>query len=208
NTDKKIQGFFVQQKKSLKGKLGLPAKKPTNYALLSWPLDSQPVSKIRFVPAVVIENLNKIVKKPVSHLYAEVLDTISTYQEIIQYDLNDEFQLTQKIIDHYKTYPGLRLEFMKKVAEKANINRPNNLGLDIFKLTFYENASNYIVASENNLPLLSQQSLPDYYIYANLDNLKTDPFWEPLIKTNFKTMQLHAESLGKGSIFILNLERN
>ena len=204
--DKKIEVFFAQQKIKLKGKLGLPQKTPVSLASLSWPIDSQPVSSITQIPTVIMDNINKLIAKPVKHLYAEVLDTISTYQEIVRYDLDAEFQLTQKIINHYKTYPGLRIEFIKKTPDVAAAARATNMGLEIFKLNFSESNHAYVIASEDNTPRPSAQNLPDYYLYANLDALKTDPFWAPFIKTTFKKLELHAEALGKGSVFVLTLE--
>lgn len=209
--DKKIEVFFIQPRMKLRGKLGIPQKTPQSMALLSWPIDSGSVPHIKQIPSVVLGGLNHLVTKPVSHLYAEVLDTVSTYQEIIQYDMDSEFQLTQKIINHYKTYPGLRLEFLKTAPDTSNFistpAKPTNLGLDILKLNQWENKNSYFIASENKLPEASSQNIPDYYIYANLEMLKTDPFWESIIKTNFKSLQLHAEELGKGSVFVLSLKR-
>jgi hypothetical protein len=209
--DKKVEVFFIQPRMKLRGKLGIPKKIPQSMALLSWPIDSGSIPHIKQIPSVVLEEINKIVTKPLSHLYAEVLDTVSTYQEIIQYDMDSEFHLTQKIINHYKTYPGLRLEFLKTMPDTSNVissqAKPTNLGLDIFKLYHWENKNSYFIASENKLPEVSSQKIPDYYIYANLETLKTDPFWESIIKTSFKSLQLHAEKLGKGSVFVLTLKR-
>lgn len=209
--DKKIEVFFIQPRMKLRGKLGIPQKIPQSIALLSWPIDSGSIPHVKQIPSVVLSSLNQLVTKPVSHLYAEVLDTVSTYQEIIQYDMDSEFQLTQKIINHYKTYPGLRLEFLKTTPDTSNFistpAKPTNLGLDILKLHQWENKNSYFIASENKLPEASSQNIPDYYIYANLEMLKTDPFWESIIKTNFKSLQLHAEELGKGSVFVLTLKR-
>ncbi len=202
----KTELYFIQRRMKLLGKLGLPKHKPKNIAVLSWPIDSQPVSKIKFIPNLAMDSINRIINKSVVHLYAEVLDTLSTYQEIVRYNLDAEFQLTQKIIHQYQTFPGMRLEFVKKVKDEVNRDRPISLGLDIFKLTLNEINTSYIIASEHSTPLLSNQALPDYYIYANLDRLKADPFWDTWIKTNYETLELHAENLGKGSIFILTLE--
>lgn len=204
--DKKTEIFFAQQKIKLRGKLGLPEKTPVSLASLSWPIDSQPVSSITQIPTVIMDNVNKLIAKPIKHLYAEVLDTISTYQEIVRYDLDAEFQLTQKIINHYKTYPGLRIEFIKKSNDEAVATKATNMGLEIFKLNFSESGNSYVIASEDNTPRPSAQNLPDYYLYANLDALKTDPFWASFIKTTFKRLELHAEALGKGSVFVLTLE--
>jgi hypothetical protein len=209
--DKKIEVFFIQPRMKLRGKLGIPQKVPQSIALLSWPIDSGSIPHVKQIPSVVLGGLNQLVTKPVSHLYAEVLDTVSTYQEIIQYDMDSEFQLTQKIINHYKTYPGLRLEFLKTIPDTSNFistqAKPTNLGLDILKLQYWENKGSYFIASENKLPEASSQNIPDYYIYANLETLKTDPFWESIVKTRFKSLQLHAEELGKGSVFVLTLKR-
>ena len=212
NEDKKIKILFVQPRMQLKGKLGIPKSDPDCNALISWPMDIHAVTGIKQIPSAVVTNLNTLITKPVSQLYAEVLDTISTFQEIIQYDMDDEFQLTQKIINHYKTYPGLRLEFIKTLSDSAGLKsgkaKPTNIGLDIFKLFYSENPKSYIIASEDVLPRLSLLKIPDYYIYADLDVLKTDPFWEPFTKTTYKKLQLHAEALDKGSMFVLTLEKN
>ena len=209
--DKKIEVLFVQPRMKLKGKLGLPEKTPSSHALLSWPIDSQPVSKIKYIPGVVLKSLDRLLSKPVTHLYAEVLDTISTIEEKTQLDFDAEFQGTLKVIENYKTYPGLRLEFIKKTPVNANRfkrrSKPVNLGLDIFKLRFTETASSYTIESDTNSIWVSQQNMPDYYVYANLVTLNTDPFWESFTKTTIKTLQLHAAALGKGSVFVLTLQR-
>ncbi len=203
---KKTELYFIQRRMKLIGKLGLPKHALKNIAVLSWPIDSQPVSKIKFIPNLLMDSINGIINKPVVHLFAEVLDTFSTYQEIVRYNLDAEFKLTQKIIHQYQTFPGLRFEFVKKNKDISQITRPTTLGMDVLKLTINETNASYVIASKHSMPTLSTQAIPDYYIYANLDRLKADQFWEPWIKTNYHSLEMHAENYGKGSIFILTLE--
>lgn len=198
-----IEVLYIQPKMKLKGKLGLPEKKPTSHALLSWPVDSQAGSKIRYIPKVILHNINKLITKEVTHLYAEALDTISTKEERTQLDFDAEFQGSLKVFDYYKTYPGLRLEFIKKIPDNANFTKPTNLGLEIFKLQFTESKTAFNIESEKILPGIAEQKIPDYYIYADFKTLNTDPYWEPLVKTSFQSLELHAEPYEGGSVFIL-----
>jgi hypothetical protein len=205
----KINISFTQSRVVLKGKLGKPKLLPQSNALISWPLDSGHMPVIKQIPNIVSTHLNQLINRPVKHIYAELLDTISTYQEIIQYDMNDEFQLTQKVINHFTTFPGMRLQFIKTHADQHLSNhqtsKSTNLGLDIFKLKYTNTSNSFIISSEDVLPLPYTLNLPDYYLYANFDLLKSDPYWRFLSKSDIRSLQLHAENYEKGTVFILQI---
>ena len=205
--DSKFTVFFVQPDIQLKGKLGTPTKIPSNFAVVSWPLNNEVVASIKPIPSVVSASLHQLLSKPFYHFYGEVLDTISTTEEYTQIDWDNEFRLTLKVREKYKAFPGLRLQFIKKMADNSNSSQATNLGLDILKLQFAETSKYYCIASEDKQPRPSEQNIPDYYVYANFDVLQTDPFWQPIIETSFKSLLLYAEPMDKGSVFVLTLEK-
>ena len=205
--DSKITIFFVQPDIQLKGKLGVPQKTPSDIAIISWPLTNEAISSIKQIPTVVSSTLYQLLTKPFHHFYGEVLDTISTSEEYTQIDWDNEFRLTLKVREKYKAFPGLRLEFIKKMADNTNSTQATNLGLDILKLQFAETSKSYIIASEDKQPRPSEKNIPDYYIYANFDVLQTDPFWQPIFETNFRALLMYAEPIDKGSVFVLTLEK-
>ncbi len=206
-TKKGMELKLVQRKVKLEGKLGLPKTKPKVAGLVSWPITPLSELSMEPIPTVVTGRIDSLLRKPVKHFYGEVLDTISTYQEIVKYLLDAEFRLTQKIIYHFKSYPGLRLQFLKKTKDESDKSFATNLGLDILKLQFSETGESYIISSENTLPLPSYGGWPDYYVYSNIEMLRADPFWEPYIKTNFSQLELYAQNLDKGSMFTLALTK-
>ena len=201
--DKKMEIIYVQPELKLEGKLGMPEKKSQGYACFSWPVSINTINSLN-LPDTITYHLNRILAKPVNQLYGQILDTISTSEKVITYDMDEEFRLTQKLYYSFKSYPGMWLQFVKSTPDNISIEpHAENLGLDKLKLQFTEWPDSYILASENK-PV---QKLPKYYLYADLDLLQTDPEWQYIIKTRLKKICLHAEPFEKGSMFVLTIDR-
>jgi len=199
--DNQIQVDYMQPDLKLKGNLGVPTIQPTDYAFISWPLNVLNLNVLK-LPPPLRDSLNKSISKPVSHIYGRVLDTFSTTEKIITYDMDEEYRLTQKILDIYKSYPGLWLKFMKSPADKTTrLPRITNMGLDILKLQFTELPDSYVIASE----IKTYVPMPDYCVFANLELMQTDPFWQPITQTSLKKISFHAEPFEKGSKYVLSL---
>lgn len=202
-SDKGLKVIYAQPEVVIKGKLGKPPRLKHTFAVCSWPVNYQQLSQIKQIPEPVASKLNTWLKVPVNHLYCEVLDTISSNQKIITYDMDAEFQLTQKVHYTYKTYPGIYLSFKKQTPDQNSFEQPTDLGFEILKLKFIESGNYYTIFSEPHQML----TLPDYYVYANFEMLKSDPFWKNLAQTNFNSMQLYAQPLKKGNMFVLEFEK-
>lgn len=212
----KTEVYYVQPEVRLTGKLGYPKKNPTTYAFISWPLTVKEINENKQLPMAISSSLSHELIKPVKYFYGEVLDTVSYTEQIVSYDMDAEFKLTQKVVYMQKTFPGLYFEFEKLIPSQDSSLIFNEMGTDmglpIFKLFFKENAKSYIISSEsgtkkNQVNSISYEIMPNYCVFANLELLKTDPFWKKYTNTNFKRMRFYANSLGKGSMYVLQLER-
>jgi len=206
---KEIELLLVQPDLKLEGKLGkMPVNVNTN-ALFSWPLTLNKLSEIKPIPDTVVMHLKELVKKPVYGVYGEILDTFSVSDRIITYDMDAEFKLTQKITFVYKTFPGWHLEFYKNAKETDGMasSQKTGLGLDILKLRYLEKGDRYVLTTDTSKIkiALASEKLPTYFVYVNMEKLKTDPFWKSYMQTNFKQLFVYADNIEKGSMFTLKL---
>jgi hypothetical protein len=186
-------------------KLEIPKKnlpsKVDEFAIINWPIQIEQLKSLK-LPDTLYKSLSQLIDMPINSIYGHVLDTISTNEKYTTYDIDDEFMLTQKINYIYKTFPGLWLCFNKSKADHSKFREiPTSLGFDIFKFTFQEQKSHYIIMSENK-PIYN---LPKYYLYLNFALLKTDPFWKTFIQAPMKEVELILEEKDKGAEYIINI---
>lgn len=170
----------------------LPEISDSCLMVLSCPWDTAYLNSIEILPDDIIKPALKIISKPVNHINFEVLDTISSVEQIITYLLDDEFKLTQKIFYKYKTYPGLYAEFFKTREDTANISDEQ----EFFKQNFSENTKSYILQSGTK----TFKKLPLYYFYANVELLKNDPFWKNYCISAINKILITSTPQNKGSI--------
>jgi len=216
NQDKKIELVYAQPSVFLKGKLGDAKYNPKVFACLKWPFNRASVSGIKQIPDTIINHLNRLVNLPFNQVYAEVLDTISSSQRRVTYVVDEEFKLTQKIVYVFETFPGLYLQFNKGIKSKSSeVNKhlqPVNLGMDKLKLLFLQTFESFIITSDsleiNEHKQKEIYGLPSYYILLNFDLLRNDPYWKMFLQNDFKTAKVYAKSHKKGSMFIVEINKN
>lgn len=216
NQDKKIELVYVQPNLKLKGKLGDTQSKPKVVACLNWPFTQQSLSSIKQMPDTVLNNLNRLVSLPFNNVYAEVLDTISSSQRRVTYVVDEEFKLTQKIIYVFETFPGMYLQFgkvQKSGSVYANNHfQPVNLGMDKLKLQYLQTPESFIITSDSLANIEHKQKeisrLPSYYLYVDFELLHNDPYWRMFSRNEFKTAKLYSKDLDKGSMFVIEFDKN
>lgn len=208
---KEIELLLVQPQVKLEGKMGTMQVEGSPSAFFSWPLTLNQLTEFKPLPDTVLMHLTNLIKKPVHRVYGEILDTFSVSDRRITYDMDAEFKLTQKITFVYKTYPGCYLEFYKNTPDVAVTrgSQKTGLGLDILKLTYFEKDNKYILTSDSTKikPKGIEKKVPNYFVYVNIDKLKTDPFLKSYMQGSFKELLVYADALEKGSVFTFKLKR-
>ena len=208
---KEIELLLVQPQVKLEGKLGNMQVEGSPSGFFSWPLTLNQLTEYKPLPDTVLMHLTNLIKKPVHRIYGEILDTFSVSDRRITYDMDAEFKLTQKITFVYKTYPGCHLEFYKNTPDGTVTagSQKTGLGLDILKLTYFEKDNRYIFTTDSSKikPKLTIEKVPNYFVYLNIDKLKTDPFLKSYMQGSFKELYVYAEAIEKGSVFTFKLIR-
>lgn len=158
---------------------------------LSCPWVFSNIDSFKILPSEIKNSFQNMLAKPVNHVNLEVLDTITSNEQVITYDMDAEFKLTQKINVRQKVYPGLYLELFKNKTDSVNAV----IKSDFFKFNLYETPNSYILKSGEK----TFKTLPYCYLYANVELLQYDPFWKSYCISTIKKIIITTTAHKKGS---------
>lgn len=211
--ENEIKIHLVQPEYSLKGIAGKPGKIMDANAVLNVPFSNQMLISSKWIPEKTVVEMSKICVKPVNQLYCELLDTFSFSERYVTYDMDEEFNLTQRIGYIYKNFPGLFIRIRKAEGSAPDTSETKILKSvpDYLKLYKKETYANYYISSDtdriNSDITRTEKSIPEYYLYANIEKLKKDPFWSGYLETDFQNLEIFAEKLKEGTVFYISIYR-
>lgn len=182
---------FTQENIKLSDDYFLPETNAQCMLLLSSPWNYGFFNSMNIVPKKIKTYFGNIFSKEIEQLNFEVLDTITSTEQYITYDMDNEFKLTQKVNYKLKTYPGLYLELFKTHSDTANLKH----NTEFFNLELRETKSSYILKSGDK----TFKKLPPFYFYANIELLQYDPFWKEYCISAIKKITVLNSSKNKGS---------
>lgn len=194
--EQKTEFNLYQKNLKLQNQNFLPSINNKCLLVLSCPWDTLFIKSVNILPNEIVKPILKMISKPVNQLNFEVLDTITSTEQVITYDMDIEFKLTQKIYYKYKTYPGMYLELFKTQPDTQT-----KISSEFFKQKLSENTKSYVLQSGNK----TFEKLPDYYFYANIDLLRTDPFWKPFCSSHINKVEIFTSPYKNGSITKIKL---
>ena len=189
--ENETQIVFTQKNIKLSDSYFLPETNAQCLMVLSSPWNYSFFNSINIVPHKIKTYFGKIFSKEIEQLNFEVLDTLTTTEQYITYDMDREFKLTQKVNYKLKTYPGLYLELFKTHTDTANLKH----NTEFFNLELLETKSSYILKSGEK----TFKNLPPFYFYANIELLQYDPFWKDYCISAIKKIKVLNSPKNKGS---------